>query len=272
MADYLRRTRGVLADPRHIVLRSGATQAIALLASVLSDQTLAMEDPGFWLHRMVLRHNGIEPIPVPVDEDGLDVASLADSDATVVLATPAHQAPTGVVFSAACLDGNSVPQVCYLTCVRDVDLLEAHRFSAGVFEQAGAVAEKHRCYRHQHLVEHTGRKALRGDTGAKDVDVLVARSDARFGDGRFDVANERHTRPTLIRWSMRQDNLWAVPAAAEHLSLALLALVGIVAAEGPVAHEDRTRLSDQLVHNRIRPEMIGHPGHIATRSRDEAVE
>jgi len=51
----------------------------------------------------VLRHNGIEPIPVPVDEDGLDVASLADSDATVVLATPAHQAPTGVVFSAACL-------------------------------------------------------------------------------------------------------------------------------------------------------------------------
>jgi GntR family transcriptional regulator/MocR family aminotransferase len=101
VADYLRRTRGVLADPQHIVLCSGATQAIALLASVLSDQTLAMEDPGFWWHRMVLRHNGIEPIPVPVDEDGLDVASLADSDATVVLATPAHQAPTGVVLSAA---------------------------------------------------------------------------------------------------------------------------------------------------------------------------
>ena len=30
VADYLRRTRGVLADPRHIVLCSGATQAIAL--------------------------------------------------------------------------------------------------------------------------------------------------------------------------------------------------------------------------------------------------
>jgi GntR family transcriptional regulator/MocR family aminotransferase len=63
VADYLRRTRGVLADPRHIVLCSGATQAIALLASVLSDQTLEMEDPGFWLHRMVLRHNGIKPTP-----------------------------------------------------------------------------------------------------------------------------------------------------------------------------------------------------------------
>ncbi|HKP44095.1 PLP-dependent aminotransferase family protein [Mycobacterium sp.] len=101
VADYLRRTRGVLADPRHIVLCSGATQAIALLASVLRDETFAMEDPGFWLHRMVLRHNGIEPVPVPVDDDGLDIATLADSDATAVLATPAHQSPTGVVLSAA---------------------------------------------------------------------------------------------------------------------------------------------------------------------------
>ena len=101
VADYLRRTRGVLADPRHIVLCSGATQAIALLASVFRDETFAMEDPGFWLHRMVLRHNGIEPVPVPVDDDGLDVATLADSDATAVLATPAHQSPTGVVLSAA---------------------------------------------------------------------------------------------------------------------------------------------------------------------------
>lgn len=101
VADYLRRTRGVIADPHHIVLCSGATQAIALLASVLSDATVAMEDPGFWLHRMVLRHNGIDPIPVPIDDDGLDVATLAETAATTVLATPAHQSPTGVVLSPA---------------------------------------------------------------------------------------------------------------------------------------------------------------------------
>jgi GntR family transcriptional regulator/MocR family aminotransferase len=100
VADYLRRTRGVLADPQQIVLCSGATQAIGLLASVLTDQTLAMEDPGFWLHRMVLRHNGIDPVPVPVDNDGLDVAALSDSGATTILSTPAHQSPTGVVLSA----------------------------------------------------------------------------------------------------------------------------------------------------------------------------
>jgi GntR family transcriptional regulator/MocR family aminotransferase len=103
VADYLRRTRGVFADPANIVLCSGATQAIALLANRFRDSAgpIAMEDPGFWLHRMVLRHNGIEPIPVPVDGAGLDVTALTDSGAAAVLATPAHQSPTGVVLSAA---------------------------------------------------------------------------------------------------------------------------------------------------------------------------
>ena len=35
-----------------------------------------------------------------IDDDGLDVAALADSGARAVLSTPAHQSPTGVVLSA----------------------------------------------------------------------------------------------------------------------------------------------------------------------------
>jgi GntR family transcriptional regulator / MocR family aminotransferase len=100
IADYLRRVRGVLADPQHIVLCSGATQAVALLAQTLRPAPVAMEDPGFWLHRMVLQHHGLNPMAVPVDHDGIDVAALASSGATVVLTTPAHQSPTGVVLSA----------------------------------------------------------------------------------------------------------------------------------------------------------------------------
>lgn len=100
IADYLRRARGVQADPAHIVLCSGATQAVALLAQTLRSTPVAMEDPGFWLHRMVLQHNGIETLAVPVDDDGLDVAALTASGAATVLATPAHQSPTGVVLSA----------------------------------------------------------------------------------------------------------------------------------------------------------------------------
>ena len=101
VAEYLQRTRGVVADPKHIVLCSGATQAVALLAHTLRDTPLAMEDPGFWLRRMVLRHNGIDSLAVPVDDSGLDVDALMASGAAAVLATPAHQSPTGVVLSAA---------------------------------------------------------------------------------------------------------------------------------------------------------------------------
>ena len=103
VADYLRRTRGVLADPQHIVLCSGATQAIALLAHVLRDEgtPLAMEDPGFWLHRMVLRHNGIEPLAVPDRRRRPGRRRVGVSGAAAVLSTPAHQSPTGVVLSAA---------------------------------------------------------------------------------------------------------------------------------------------------------------------------
>ncbi|WP_163688610.1 MocR-like pyridoxine biosynthesis transcription factor PdxR [Mycolicibacterium gadium] len=100
IADYLRRTRGVLADPQHIVISSGVTQAIALLGQTLRTTPLAMEDPGFWQHRKILQHNGVEPIPVPVDDEGIDVDALASSGAEAVLTTPAHQSPTGVVLSA----------------------------------------------------------------------------------------------------------------------------------------------------------------------------
>ena len=100
LAGYLSRTRGVVADPERIVVCSGVTQGLALLARCL-DGPLAMEDPGFWAHRMMLQYNGIRPIPVPVDADGLDVASLRDSGARAILTTPAHQSPTGVVLPAA---------------------------------------------------------------------------------------------------------------------------------------------------------------------------
>jgi len=101
IADYLRRTRGVLADPRHMVICSGVTQAIALLGQTLRTTPLAMEDPGFWQHRKIFRHNGVEPIPVPIDDEGIDVDALWNSGAEAVLTTPAHQSPTGVVLSAS---------------------------------------------------------------------------------------------------------------------------------------------------------------------------
>lgn len=50
-------------------------------------------------HHAILRREGLELAPVPVDYEGIDTDRLAATAATAVLVTPAHQYPLGVVMS-----------------------------------------------------------------------------------------------------------------------------------------------------------------------------
>ncbi|MEJ7789428.1 MAG: PLP-dependent aminotransferase family protein [Thermoleophilaceae bacterium] len=102
LSAYLGRARAVLPDPHNTVVTAGVTQGVVLLSQVLREQghvRLAVEDPGFHLHRWSIARAGLEPAPVRVDSDGLDVEMLAATGARAVLVTPAHQMPTGVVLS-----------------------------------------------------------------------------------------------------------------------------------------------------------------------------
>jgi GntR family transcriptional regulator/MocR family aminotransferase len=102
LARWLGRTRGLRAGPDDILVVSGVAQALALLAQTLhatGTSVLAVEDPGSLGARQEVRHWGLEPIPVAVDDDGLRVEDLARTDAQAVLLTPAHQFPTGVVLA-----------------------------------------------------------------------------------------------------------------------------------------------------------------------------
>ncbi|MFD3935251.1 PLP-dependent aminotransferase family protein [Streptomyces sp. NPDC058611] len=101
VAGWLARNRGIRADPDEVVVVAGVAQALALLAQVLRDdgvRRVAVEDPGSLGARQQLEHWGLEPVPVPVDEAGLDVSRLRACGAAAVLLTPAHQFPTGVVL------------------------------------------------------------------------------------------------------------------------------------------------------------------------------
>ncbi|GLQ53885.1 PLP-dependent aminotransferase family protein [Devosia nitrariae] len=103
LADYLGRVRGVSGDPRQILITSGFEQARASMARALKRRgvtQLAVEDPGYH-DRDIWLAAGLRLIPIPVDENGIDVAALARSEAQAVLLTPAHQSPTGVVMSGA---------------------------------------------------------------------------------------------------------------------------------------------------------------------------
>jgi GntR family transcriptional regulator/MocR family aminotransferase len=104
LASWLRRVRGVHADADDIVVVAGVAQALALVAQVLHAQgtrSVAVEDPGSRGAQEELRHWGLDTVPVPVDADGLDVAALARTGESVVVVTPAHHFPTGVVLAPA---------------------------------------------------------------------------------------------------------------------------------------------------------------------------
>jgi GntR family transcriptional regulator/MocR family aminotransferase len=102
LADYLGRVRGTAADPEHMLLCTGFMQGLSLACRWLHAQgheLIAMEDPGWQVHRLIADQAGLRTLPVPVDEQGLCVEALAATGAKAVLVTPAHQFPTGSVLS-----------------------------------------------------------------------------------------------------------------------------------------------------------------------------
>ena len=104
LAAWLTRSRGVRATPHDVLVVNGVAQGLSLLAQVLrerGERRLAFEDPGSPGTRDQMARRGLEIVPVPVDAEGLDVAALARTGVPTVLATPAHQFPTGVVLGAA---------------------------------------------------------------------------------------------------------------------------------------------------------------------------
>lgn len=100
LAHYLGRVRGAAVVPSQMVITTGVTNALSLLARALGAPrplVVAMEDPGASDQRRALVAAGIEVCAVPVDHEGLCVDQLGSVD--MVIVTPAHQYPLGAVLT-----------------------------------------------------------------------------------------------------------------------------------------------------------------------------
>jgi GntR family transcriptional regulator / MocR family aminotransferase len=98
LAGYLRRVRGTVADAEQIVICVGFGQGINLVLRSLADdgiRRVAIEDPGDDDYHVISARLGIEAVPVPIDERGIDVDALAATEVRAVILTPTHQFPTG---------------------------------------------------------------------------------------------------------------------------------------------------------------------------------
>lgn len=102
LARYLGRARGAVATADSLIVTSGATQALTVLVRTLvrhGHTSLALEDPSNAVQRGVLSSHGIQIVDVPVGDQGIEIDALVRTRARVVLVTPAHQFPTGVLMS-----------------------------------------------------------------------------------------------------------------------------------------------------------------------------
>lgn len=105
IAAYLAIARGIRCVPDQIIVTCGYRGGLqlAIRALRLERQRVWIEDPGYPIGRMALELAGAQPVPVAVDDEGLDVAQgIAQArDAAAALLTPGQQAPLGVALSAS---------------------------------------------------------------------------------------------------------------------------------------------------------------------------
>ncbi len=102
---YLRAARSVRCEWEQIMIVSGSQQALDISARVLLDagSPVWIEEPGYWLTRHMLNAAECRLVPVPVDNDGLDVAVGIErcSKARAAYVAPSHQYPLGATMSAS---------------------------------------------------------------------------------------------------------------------------------------------------------------------------
>ncbi len=102
LAEHLGRVRGASLEPGQVVATSGYQQALRVfcrLARARGVHRVAVEDPGYPIAAWAIESEGLEVVPVPADEDGIDVGALTSSAAEAVVVTPAHSLPLGAVLA-----------------------------------------------------------------------------------------------------------------------------------------------------------------------------
>ncbi|VVD68940.1 HTH-type transcriptional regulatory protein GabR [Pandoraea pneumonica] len=103
IATYLGISRGIACTHEQVFVTAGHLGTLELVCRALlrPGDTGWYEDPGYLFARHFLERAGMQLTPVPVDEEGLDVAAgrKRAANARFAVLTPTHQSPTGVTLS-----------------------------------------------------------------------------------------------------------------------------------------------------------------------------
>jgi len=105
IAEYLGTVRAVRCDASQILITTGSQHGLQICAHALLEakDRVWMEDPGYPGARQAFRTVGAQIVPVPVDDEGLNVdeGMRLGRNARAVYISPSHQFPLGVTMSAS---------------------------------------------------------------------------------------------------------------------------------------------------------------------------
>ena len=94
---YLHGSRGVNCEPEQIIIGAGNDYLLLLLEKILGRHIrVAMENPTYTKAYKIFRSCAYPVCFIPMDESGLRVDCLRQTDAQVAYVMPSHQYPTGV--------------------------------------------------------------------------------------------------------------------------------------------------------------------------------
>lgn len=98
IANYLYQFRGMAVEPEQIIVGAGTEYLYSLIIQLLGrNKTYAVEDPGYQKIAKIYAANDVRCVPVPLDENGVDVTALEETEAKVLHISPSHHFPTGIV-------------------------------------------------------------------------------------------------------------------------------------------------------------------------------
>lgn len=99
LADYLRGFRGMSVSPSQIVIGAGAQVLYGLIVQLLGrDAGYAIETPGYQRLAKIYRGNDVALDYLAMDDAGVALSDLAQTEAHVLHLMPTHQFPTGRVY------------------------------------------------------------------------------------------------------------------------------------------------------------------------------
>lgn len=99
IAEHLYYFRGILVSANQIIVGAGTEYLYSLLIQLLGrKKTFAIENPGYKKIVQIYHFNDVKCELIDLDEYGMSISKLKESQAEIVHISPAHHYPTGIVM------------------------------------------------------------------------------------------------------------------------------------------------------------------------------